>query len=183
MIQEKQKFYIVIIIAVLGNLIFGFGSVSYFVRQIDLSQQAYRDTKEELGNINWRKNQITLLKEIVAQNKEAIEEIEGVFLDPEQDIEFIRSIEDMVRRTSLSHGLTPLSITKGEDGSPIAISAITVTGTYNNVLYFLELLEHMKFNVEVTNISIQKIRTISSSEEGIPEAEVSAKITFFTYIL
>ena len=173
-----------ILTAIFGNLLFGVGVGYVLIGEIDKSALGLRAIKEELELDIARRAQYTELQHLVLVNREAIKEVDAAFLDPEQDIDFIREIEAMTNRTSLTHTLTPLSFQSPANGAAFATSAITVEGTYGNVLRFLELLEHMRYPVTITNVSLQKLGILIPGEEGsVPQSRVRAIITFSVAVL
>lgn len=175
----RKKFYITLILSAGINLVF-LGATFYFLlREINTSAEAYRTTRTDLGQLLLSRSQLAELERTFLSKREAVEELGDTLYDPSKSIVFIRLLEQTAKRTALTLNLSPLTSSGSAFGSTIVLE-----GTYNNVLRFITLLEHMKLSVDISGITIQKVGTAPLEREGVsPESLVRATISFTVYSL
>lgn len=175
----RRKFYITLALFAGFDLAFFGATLSILPGQIDASAEAYRTNRTELDRLLVSRSQLAELERTFLSKREAVEDVRDTLYDPSKGLVFIRLLEETARRTNLTLNLSPLSFSGSAFGSSIILE-----GTYNNVLRFITLVEHMKPSVDISGITIQKIGTAPTEVEGVsPESLVRATISFTVYPL
>ena len=105
----------------------------------------------EATQINW--DQITRSQKELQSIKPELARIDEAFVPKDQPIEFINLLESLAQRT---HNLFEISLTTGdvkkkEDG---LFFQVRLTGSFSNLMHFLNYLQNMKYRVQVRTLDI-----------------------------
>lgn len=102
------------------------------------------------------------------------------FLNPDRPLDFILTLEDIIQRTNLQHEIqvSTFSISPSEKIKSLPFH-LTVIGSFNNLMDFLQYFENMPYYAEIENFQLKKL----SAEEALRERTLSAQTGDFKAIM
>lgn len=155
----------------------------------------FKEIKSKATELLSQKQSLTLL-EARAENfekfrinyqeiKSDLEKIDGLFINPEMPVDFIRFLEKTSRDSQITIKISPGLPTKiAKDPWPSLIFQITSVSSFPNFLKFLEKLEFSNYLIEIQNLNIARLTEteLKSKEfETFSLGDVKAILTLKVY--
>lgn len=190
-----KVYYIAAIVALTATVIF-FGVILPLIKNTKAKSADFITT---LGQINHLYDDWFLLKTAEKSLKKIDESrLENVFLDPDQSLNFILAVENIVKKNNLYHEIKVLTL------SPVSSSQsgsapndqkinnqkatlpfqITLWGAFPNLMRFLNNLENLPYFVEVDSFQIyglsdKDLNAIKSSNLNIGDIRAILNIKVY----
>lgn len=138
----------------------------------------FSGTKKELSLFEKRSNNLLEIKKTYIDWQPSLEKTEKLFIDSEVPIDFIRFLEN----TSADCGLTldmssASSSSESSSGTWPSISyQLSLSGSYNNVMTFLEKVESSPYLIEEQGLNIRR----TASQEKNSDISAVSRIKAYT---
>ena len=157
MLSQKKKIYISGIGIFLVFLTLLFGLIFPLFSSIKKDSFELFSQKEKLASLENTKESFNQIQESYPNFQSGIEKINSLFINPKEPIEFIGFLEKTAQSLNLSiqillGGEQP----KGTDWQSISFQ-VKITGSFSNLMKFLEKIESAPYLVEINNLNIQKL--------------------------
>lgn len=149
----------------------------------DLSEELILE-KSQAAHLVQEKEDIERLEAILQEQGEDLKKLEGLFLDPENPVDFIGFLEKEARRSEL--GFEIASLGPGQEGPwPSLHFQIKNRGSFPGFLRFLEGLETAPYLIEVLNLQARRVNEEDLGRSGfeglsLGDVKASALIRVFT---
>lgn len=179
-LRAKQKFYLALGLAFIGLTLLWVFMISPLTRSLKKTAGEFIETKREFSRLEMARDRVGELEEQHRKNEEILARINDVLFESEKDdLDFILLIERMAKETNNIHVLSAPAYSSRETIPPFFSSALTLKGTFENLLQFLERFDAMKFYTDIDGITIRK------TGEGLPGGGpiIETQLTFKVYTL
>jgi hypothetical protein len=147
------------------------------------AQLAEKKSVMDATQKNW--GEISLSQKDLQAIKPQLEKIDGSFISNNQPIEFINLLETLAQRTNSLFEINLMSL--GADSNKKENSIlfqISLTGTFGNLMHFLNYLENMKYLVQIQSVDVSQVAGgVARTNEGqeIPAGSVYSIINLKAY--
>ena len=176
-LEAKQKFFFALGASVVVLVTVVLLVIVPLFRSLDRLSGEFIETKKELFRLEKAKNQLGELERQYGENSRHFAEIEEVFFRPEKDdLEFILLIEQIAKETGNVHTLASPVYSSAEQLNRYFSSALTLKGTFPDLLRFLERFHAMKFYGDIDSIMIRKTVEVSPGASPFIETQLSFKV-------
>jgi Tfp pilus assembly protein PilO len=150
-IPQKNTFSFVIGITVICATIYFavFAIVFLEIRKIEV---AYNDSESE----SRRNEKAEALRLIAAANKDQIQILRNFFVQKEDDVGFIKQIEDTGRRSGVLFDIKSIEVPPNQKDvfkEDVSIK-MNIEGSWTDTMRFIESLEKMPFGVSIQNVNV-----------------------------
>ncbi|MFH0852677.1 MAG: hypothetical protein V1845_03685 [bacterium] len=114
--------------------------------------------------------------------KPEVEKMEEGIISEKDQIEFLKTLESLAKKTSNLYKIVLLSGATNEENKEKALSfQIHLAGSYPNFMHFLGYLENLKYSLRVETLQVSEIKQESvigvSEWENIPSGSVYSIIS------
>lgn len=177
------------IVATVGFLILNLAILlagGWFVTSKIISSSAQLAEKKgalEATQKNWE--QISRSQKELQAIKPQLEKIDESFVLINQPIEFINLLESLAQKTNSLFEIDLMSLGADSNKKEDAISfQIRLTGTFANLMHFLNYLENMKYLAQVQSLDVSQVAAgASRTNEGqeIPTGSVYSTVNLKAY--
>lgn len=167
--------FFLIIVAMVAVAIFP------LIGEIKKESQGLAEQKARAASFEQGLETLDVFKDFYKENKDGLEKIESLFIDPEMPVEFIKFLERNAEECQLEISISPASSGKSQDYFSSYINfQILGEGSFQNSLRFLEKLEKSPYLIEVQDLSFGKIESGESSEGETLEL-IQTSVSFKVY--
>lgn len=156
--NPKKKIILFSIIFGIVSLILVFVLIWPLVKSIKKDSNEFIETKKEIILSKRKNKELEQLKNFYQKLEPDLEKVWQVFVDPEVPIDLIKFWEEKARDLELSISISPTSpkTTEADFWSSFGFQ-MSLSGSSNNFLKFLEKIENSFYLIEVQNLSVKKI--------------------------
>lgn len=148
----KNKFVVSIILVVSVNLLLFF-VVVFLWNGISSKKKLVLDIKEQLVLYEKRIDHVNQLEQILEETEEARLKIEPLFVDEDSMVVFIEELESLADNVGVELEIKGVRFV-GEDKKPLF--TLSANGSFENIYYFITLLENMTYIAEFSKVDIDK---------------------------
>lgn len=183
---EQKIFYTsgLIVLAILLLIVFGIipllnrikGASSNFVQNQIAIENLY---------IDWLSLQVSA-KEL---SKIDQEKLERSFLDPDRTLNFILTLEEIVKKANLWHEIKVFTLSSAAGQTKELTNTIpfqiTLLGRFPDFIHFLNYFENMPYYAEIDSMQIQRISKETLGAErtsNLTEGDIKATLNIKTYV-
>lgn len=164
MIKNQNKIYIITIIFILIILILIVFLIYPVLRDIKNSSKEILLNKSKIASLNEQKGELDYFNKKYNNDSYILERIDQLFVDSKNPIDFIKFLEKTANDSGIiiDIKLNISLLDKGFNNWPVAISNISVTGEFLNILKFSEKLDTSSYLMRVKNVTIKKSPQVSA---------------------
>lgn len=160
--NSRYKIYYIIAIIAFLTIIILFGAILPLINGIKAKSANTATMLSQTDNLysDWfalKTAEKTLKK--IDENR-----LENIFLNPDQSLNFIVAIENIIKNNNLYHEIKILTLSpaspksdKNEPAKPTLPFQITIWGTFPNFMRFLNNLENLPYFVEIDSLQINRL--------------------------
>lgn len=179
--SPKIKLYITIAVIVFIFLGLFLGGILPLINKINLLSSQYIVTKQQIINIEEKRNQIYKLETEYNQIKDSIEKINGSLIDPSKFLDTIIKLEQMAEQTHNRHDITIIE----QDANPkknippqkyLAFRIILI-GSFKDSINFINTLENSNFYSRIDKVEMVKADTLPNPDPTQIIKETDIKTT------
>lgn len=168
--SQKQKFYFTALAVFIILALLIFGVIFPLIGKIKADSRNYMEGKKNLLVLEKEIKEVKRLEKTYQEVKAAYSKLETVFLDPEETLGFITSLEKLANESENSIKIEGVSISR--EGEFMNFQ-IFLFGSCPNLIRFLTGIENVPYPpyrlVEIENIDIKKL------PEGILQTNLGVK--------
>lgn len=135
---------IILNLVLVGVYVLAFNGVRTQTEETSISSNTLREYQDEGENI-------ALVKNIFRETREGVAPLDGHIVTSDTVVSFIETVEAIGVTAGISLTLSTLR----DEGNTLTFSVSTV-GSFNNNMYFMTLMDHLPFLLEITNASLVK---------------------------
>jgi Tfp pilus assembly protein PilO len=170
--NPRKKIYLWLFIFIIISLFFLVFLIPKFLREIRAKSQELISLKNELASFQKEVESFEKLAKIYQNYQPNLEKIDKIFIDPKEPIDFFKFLEENANHFQLEYKISPLP---GKEEEKSLSFQISVSGSFNNFLKFLERIENSPYLIDVLDLNVKK--TIKKEvPESIIEANFSIKV-------
>jgi Tfp pilus assembly protein PilO len=154
----KNKLLVTAFMAALVSFILYFGGLIIVKGEIKKVENLYNSTESE----SYKEEKTRVVKSISETNKDSIRSLHSFFIPKDDDINFIKQIEEIARGSAIKFEIISIEVKLNQ--TEIFKEDVTVrmdiSGSWQNIMNFTQKLEKMPFGVLIEKFSI------NTGEEG-----------------
>ena len=127
-----------------------------------LFQNIKNMTKEATGLISTidfgqkKNSHLSSLRSVVKDTEKGRQQLEALLLSKDAEVAFIERIEDLAKNSGLTSKTNAVSSVSAEGAVKKLQIQEEVSGSWNNVMYFLNQVENLPYNIRLANVSFKK---------------------------
>lgn len=179
--SSGTKLYATVTIVVLFFLSLFLGGVFPLVNKINSLSSQYIDTKQQIINIEDKRNKISTVENEYNQIKDSIGKINNSLIDPAKFLDVIIRLEQMAEQTHNMHDIVIIEQDgkSKKSGSQLKYLAfrITLIGSFQDSINFMNTLENSNFYSKIDKVEMIKANTISNPDPTQITKEANIKTT------
>ncbi len=142
-------------------------------QEIEKNSKAILTQKSALKTLETETKNLEKFKPFAERNKENLEKIEEMLLDPELPVDFINFLEKIAGESQISLKVSYLTQKTNEGTWPAFLVQSNCSGLFSNFLRFLEKLESSDYLIEIQTLNVTKL---TETEEGNVRVNLSLKV-------
>ena len=124
-----------------------------FFQKISINSKELTSQKENLAVLEAKAANLERFKNLYSGLREILEKIDDLFVNAEVPVEFIGFLEDISSESNLAIKIVPSGEERGGYWPSLSFQ-MTGTGSFDDLLKFLEKLENSPYLIEVKNVSV-----------------------------
>jgi len=179
--SPKTKLYATIAIVVFIFLSLLLGGVLPLINKIHSLSSQYVDTKQQIINIEDKRNKISTVENEYRQIKDSVGKINGSLIDPEKFLDVIIKLEQMAEQTHNRHDIVIIDqdSKSKKSGSQLKYLALRIAliGSFQDSIDFMNTLENSNFYSRIDKVEMVKASTLSSPNQTQITKEADIKTT------
>lgn len=161
---QKQKSIITIVFS--GVVLFALtGGAWYLYKIMNSINSEIQATRSEIASIESENDVIREFQQLVTKRAPDINRVHALFIEADRPLRFIETIESLGRTTK---NLITLDAQSPGNDTQYFTFRITAEGEKRNVFRFLDLLEHMPYEITVRSYSSN---ALSEQDPTDPESQ------------
>jgi len=177
-LAPKKIVYITTGSIFIGGLLILFFVVSPVYQSFVSLSEEFQNAEDKLALLIMRQQQVGDLEHQILVNQDTVFKIDTVLYEPEtDDLNFILLMERLASETHNEHTLAPPAFRKSDTAISYFTSTITIQGTFENLLRFLERFSSMQYYSDIDSLEIKRLRV---SGDGTSILETSFTFKVFT---
>ena len=154
--QEKITVLVILGLAVISGIIFFFLLPNISI--VDQSHLLFVKRREEVKSLLQAGSTSQVLARQIKVCREKILELNNGFISQDQEIDFIRFMEDLSKRHFLTQSINlseSVAPPAGQQGFPEASLALSLTGKFTDLLSYLDDLEKSRYYINIQEVNIK----------------------------
>lgn len=158
-LKSQQKIYLHLIIFSLIICLILILVILPLINRVKAKSQVFQQEQRTLFLLREKKNYLTQLQTEAQISQTNLDKVKGVFLQPEQAIDFIMALESIASLTANQQEIQILSPTKEKTKieRPTLSFQLSLWGSFPNLIRFLIYLENMDYLVQVEQLRIRRL--------------------------
>ncbi len=166
--NQRQKFYLDlgIILIIVATIVFCV--ISPLLGKIGAASRDYVEGEKTIALLEGESMEVKSLEKTYQEIKKTFLELQTIFLDSEETIGFITSLERLT--TTTQNTIEIKGVSTSPEGDFINFQ-ISITGSLSSLIYFLAAIENTPYPpyrlVEIENINISKSTQGSSMQTNL----------------
>lgn len=176
--SPKTKLYVTIVAIILIFLGLIGGAILPLINKINSLSSQYTNTKQQIVNIEEKRNQISKIETEYNQIKDSIDKINNSLIDPTKFLDTIIKLEQMAEQTDNRHDITiieqdPKAKKSGAQPKFLAFRVILI-GSFQNSMNFMNTLENSNFYSRIDKVELAKANTLPNPDpsQTIKETDI-----------
>lgn len=187
--SPKTKLYATIIIIILIFIGLFAGAILPLINKINSLSLQYTDTRQQIVDIEEKRNQISKVETEYDQIKDSINKINNSLIDPAKFLDTIIKLEQMAEQTDNRHDITiieqdPKTIKKNITQPKFLAFRVILIGSFQDSVNFINTLENADFYSRIDKVEIAKANTLPNPDpnQAIRETDVKTilEVKIFT---
>lgn len=174
--NSKKQIIIISIVSGIILLILIFLFLFPLLKQVKNSSSEFVEVKKKIALFESRIDGIDRLKTTYDDIKEDLEKTDRLLIDSDVPIELIKFLEGTAAESNLSIRISPSSPKKSDNDRWDFIGfRLSLEGSFNGFMRFLEKIETAPYLIEVQDLSIKKSVSVSDNVSAILIMKVFVK--------
>lgn len=169
-LKSKQKIYLNLIIFGLLFCLVLILIILPLINRLESSSQGFQENQRTLLILKEKKNYLDQLEKEAQISQTNLEQVQEFFLQPDQAINFIKTLENIASLTVNQQGIKIIAPTKAKreekkEEKPTLSFQLSLWGSFPNLIRYLIYLENMDYCLQVEELRIRRL----------PEREMSGR--------
>ena len=173
MIDSQKKKYIISFLFVTLILIFVFGIIVPLFLAIKKDSAGIVSQKERLLSVQSKVASFSKCNQNNSILQSDIKKIKSFFIDPKEPLEFINFLEKTAQSLNLSIQIFAGSVSVKDSEIPSLSFQAKLSGSFNNLMKFLDKLGSADYLVEVESLNIQKFSQIQPGDQSSQDKNIN----------
>ena len=151
LVPKKNIVRLAVSVALLSMVLY-FGGLLFVLREINNKKNIYNSTE----SASYKEEKARVIQSIVETNKESITTLQDFFVLKGDEVKFIEQIENVAHLSGIKFEISSIDIKtdQAESFKEDVYIKIMLTGSWKNIMSFIDKLEKMSFGVLVEKINL-----------------------------
>lgn len=179
--SPRTKLYITIAVIIFIFLGLIGGAILPLINKVSSLSSQYIETKQQIVNIEEKRNQISKIETEYNQIKDSIDKINNSLVDPNRFLDTIIKLEQMAEQTNNRHNIAIIEQdpkAKKSNALPKFISfRVSLIGSFQDSINFMNTLENSNFYNRIDKVEMVKAGSLPNPDPNQPIKETDIRTT------
>lgn len=156
-LTPQIKLYITIAIFISLFVGISISVILPLIKKINSKTQQYTDTKQQIVNIETKRNQISVIEKEYDLIKDSISQIDSALIEQTDFLDALMKLEKLAEETGNRHEISIIDQSKKDASALKSLSfRITLRGSFANTMTFINNLENASFYSKIEKLEMAK---------------------------